>query len=153
MTDWTTAACRGLQHLFFGAEHEGHIQRRHRLSEARILCSTCPVSEACAELGYDEPFGLWAGINHEGRGDERSARFIDPRCGTNAGYTAHCRANEPACTECKGANRRYNADRRAAIGRPRRGKAWVVMSKRRRASVRESVALRAQATTSTEGAA
>lgn len=46
----------------------------------------------------------------------------DPRHGTNAGYLAHRRANEPACEDCRIGRARFERFRRydAELGRPRK---------------------------------
>ena len=51
------AACRGVgPRLFFP-------ERGDSTAQAKALCATCPVADACAEAGRDEPAGIWAGTS------------------------------------------------------------------------------------------
>ncbi|MFC9557332.1 WhiB family transcriptional regulator [Rhodococcus sp. NPDC056960] len=55
--------------LFFHPANERGQQRRKRISEAKKICSLCPVIHACRDyaLTTGEPFGIWGGMSEEDR--------------------------------------------------------------------------------------
>jgi WhiB family redox-sensing transcriptional regulator len=61
------AACRGPQAaLFFPPAHfERKEEREMREAEAKAICATCPVRQACLDyaLRIREPHGIWGGLN------------------------------------------------------------------------------------------
>lgn len=70
---WTwqaLGACRGLQTaMFFHPEYERGPAREHRESQAKAVCSRCPVLEQCRRhaLQVHEPYGIWGGLSAEER--------------------------------------------------------------------------------------
>jgi WhiB family transcriptional regulator, redox-sensing transcriptional regulator len=69
--DWQVqGACRVLPpEMFFHPEGERGRSRRQRIEQAKEVCSTCPVLEACREhaLTVREPYGVWGGMGEEER--------------------------------------------------------------------------------------
>lgn len=61
------AACRGPRaDLFFPPNHfEKKADRLNRERQAKAICATCPVSQACLQYAIDirEQFGVWGGLN------------------------------------------------------------------------------------------
>lgn len=57
------AACRGNWHLFDAEESVDGGSKQHypHLTEAREICSVCPVFNQCRQDGKDELTGIWAG--------------------------------------------------------------------------------------------
>jgi transcriptional regulator of acetoin/glycerol metabolism len=45
-------------------------------SEAKEACGFCPVRAECGELGEDEEFGVWGGMNAEDRRAAKRLRVI-----------------------------------------------------------------------------
>jgi WhiB family transcriptional regulator, redox-sensing transcriptional regulator len=62
------AVCKGRTQLFFPPKAERPQARVRRESQARLLCSTCPVAEPCREFarGHHE-YGFWGGESEEDR--------------------------------------------------------------------------------------
>lgn len=65
-----SAACKGLDPaMFFPARGEA-------AAEAKALCATCPVREACLEYALvgGEAFGVWGGLSERQRKTIRARR-------------------------------------------------------------------------------
>lgn len=101
---------------------------------AKRICATCPVNAACLQhaLDHDEEFGIWGGLDPDERYElanghrrprpsesRRKYRTSPPAPavekpivhGTDRGYAAHRRANEPACDACTAAHAAYQRRR------------------------------------------
>ena len=52
-------------HFFAPAHFERKEEKDAREGQARALCRTCPVQQACLEysLTVQEPHGIWGGLN------------------------------------------------------------------------------------------
>jgi WhiB family redox-sensing transcriptional regulator len=61
------ASCRGSDaNLFFSPTHlETREERLHRESQAKSICTQCPVRNACLDFALTtrEPHGIWGGMN------------------------------------------------------------------------------------------
>ena len=61
------AACRGPQtEVFFPPpDNERKDERIRRERQAKAICRTCPVREACLDyaIRIREPHGIWGGLN------------------------------------------------------------------------------------------
>jgi WhiB family transcriptional regulator, redox-sensing transcriptional regulator len=61
------AACRGPQaRVFFPPSHtERKEERDAREADAKAICATCSVRQACLEyaIRIREPHGIWGGLN------------------------------------------------------------------------------------------
>ncbi|GAA4833139.1 WhiB family transcriptional regulator [Actinomycetospora corticicola] len=82
--DWQRhAACRDLnQEMFFHPDGERDPSRSKRVADARAVCTTCPVLEACRSWAHavQEPYGIWGGESE----DERRAALRRERSTTPA---------------------------------------------------------------------
>lgn len=67
------AACRSSSVGLFFAERDDP-QAPAKLSEARSICSLCPVVAECADAGRREPAGMWGGLTAEERRVTRALR-------------------------------------------------------------------------------
>lgn len=82
---WTwqaRGACRGLQTaMFFHPDYERGPARERRESQAKAVCSTCPVLQQCRQhaLQVHEPYGIWGGLSADER---RTAIRADRRRST-----------------------------------------------------------------------
>lgn len=69
--DWQQqGTCRVLPpEMFFHPEGERGKARRQRIEQAKAICATCPVLQACREhaLTIREPYGVWGGMDEEER--------------------------------------------------------------------------------------
>lgn len=121
--DWRESArCKGMDPDLFHPERGSWKQ----MEEAKAICAQCPVQTHCLEYAItsNEKIGIWGGTAEVERRKIRRARglyFNDtpryyPRyerqrpirpaeCGTSAGYERHRKLREPACIDCKEANR------------------------------------------------
>jgi WhiB family redox-sensing transcriptional regulator len=120
--DWRTrAAC--LDHdpeLFFAPDQERANRRNPRVAEAKAICATCPVQQACLRWAVENgiPYGVWGGLDEDERGTSRRpapkaapARkppapakldpITRPGCGRQRGYEAHTANGERQCDVCK----------------------------------------------------
>ncbi|MFJ1567927.1 WhiB family transcriptional regulator [Streptomyces erythrochromogenes] len=65
------AVCRevGSEPFFGPAEEEGRRGRKERDRQAKSLCGSCPVVEACLHhaLATHEPHGVWGGLTAQER--------------------------------------------------------------------------------------
>ncbi|MFE7096111.1 WhiB family transcriptional regulator [Streptomyces erythrochromogenes] len=65
------AVCREVgSEPFFGSSEEGRRGRKERDRQAKSLCGSCPVVDACLRhaLATHEPHGVWGGLTaHERR--------------------------------------------------------------------------------------
>lgn len=64
------AACRGVDsNLFFGPQHEPRDTKVRREAQAKDICRTCPVREACLAFALEtnETYGVWGGLNESER--------------------------------------------------------------------------------------
>lgn len=73
------AACRSgkVAELFFAADYEPAAAKAERQDRAVMVCSACPVRQACLEhaMTFPEPAGVWGGLTEDQRnGDRRKAR-------------------------------------------------------------------------------
>ena len=75
------------------------------IREARVICGSCPLQQACLTANRDEQWAqLILGI------DTRNAPVLRQKCGTRAGAEAHRKSAERPCGRCKEAERkRYHA--------------------------------------------
>jgi len=70
------AACKGRTRLFFGVAGERPERRVRREAEARDVCLSCSVLEACRTMARDgRENGFWGGESEE----ERAAAGYPPR--------------------------------------------------------------------------
>ncbi len=133
-TDGTPEAIAEMHVIFYGTfgENGSHSQARHQ--KAVALCETCPALEECRRWALDN----WWLVGdqdfkpHQGKGKigiiiggltswerweirqkektPRPGKRIDH--GTGAGYRLHLFRGEPACEECKKAERERERVRR-----------------------------------------
>jgi WhiB family redox-sensing transcriptional regulator len=72
------AACRGpASTLFFPpTATERKEAREARETQAKLICSTCPVQRACLDYALEirEPHGIWGGLNEHERREMLAAR-------------------------------------------------------------------------------
>lgn len=80
--DWnwqTFGACRGMnvEHFFHPANERRRTKAR-RIDQAKIICASCPVIDACAQwaLRTGEPYGIWGGLSEEERADRLGLRDL-----------------------------------------------------------------------------
>lgn len=107
----------------------------HRMTaRAKAVCSTCPVELRCLAVHFFEPHGIWGGMTEDERralrrGQRTPAPTTTPKTqpkprrrrtlapiahGTNNGYHAHLKRNEPPCEDCRRAHSDYTTARRLA---------------------------------------
>lgn len=71
--DWQTGGnCRRLDSaIFFHIDGLRGLVRQRREAQAKAICRTCPVLEACREhaLEVKEPYGVWGGMGEAERRD------------------------------------------------------------------------------------
>lgn len=87
---------------------------------AETVCAACTVRFECrAEARRTGSEGIWGGRTFYRPYNEPkpTSEPNDPRCGTSAGYMAHRRRNEPACTPCRDANTEATRERDTRSGR------------------------------------
>ena len=61
----TLASCRDKDpDLWFPSDGTGH---KAKGEEAKLICSGCPVKEACLEFGLFQPEGIWGGADEKTR--------------------------------------------------------------------------------------
>lgn len=69
--DWQLhGACRVLPaDMFFHPDGERGKARRQRIEQAKEVCATCPVLQACRDhaLAIREPYGVWGGLDEDER--------------------------------------------------------------------------------------
>ena len=69
--DWQVeGTCRVLpSEMFFHPDGERGRARRMRIEQAKAICESCPVLQACREhaLTVREPYGIWGGMGEEVR--------------------------------------------------------------------------------------
>ncbi len=67
--DWTEhAVCKGKTNVFFPPRAERPQARTRREAQARLLCATCPVMEACRDFARaHREYGFWGGESEEER--------------------------------------------------------------------------------------
>jgi WhiB family redox-sensing transcriptional regulator len=70
------AECQGRDDLFFGPEGEPGARATRRVAQAKAVCVTCPVLDACREyaLGHDIRYGVWGAMSEPERKGERKRR-------------------------------------------------------------------------------
>jgi WhiB family redox-sensing transcriptional regulator len=71
------AASTGLaMPLFFGSDAETPPEREAREREAKAVCASCPVLAECLDyaMRHSVRYGIWGGLNEEGRSLERRRR-------------------------------------------------------------------------------
>jgi WhiB family transcriptional regulator, redox-sensing transcriptional regulator len=70
------AACRGRGELFFAVGRDPETAAAK--AEAKAICESCPVLDACREYGQSEKFGVWGGMSLQDRKRvRRVARTLD----------------------------------------------------------------------------
>lgn len=72
----SAAACRGLPTAMFFPDP--HRPEADGAADARTVCNTCPVRDACAEAGAAEPDGIWGGLSPQERRERRAGRHGAP---------------------------------------------------------------------------
>jgi WhiB family transcriptional regulator, redox-sensing transcriptional regulator len=110
--DITQAACRDYPSNLFFPETGQKVD-----PEVKLICSQCPLHDACREHGIrHERFGVWGGLSEADRKKIRRTRRdpsdpgrpLEPiRHGTEWGYTKHSRYPDvygPPCEACRDAN-------------------------------------------------
>jgi hypothetical protein len=106
-----SAACRNRpSYLWFPTRGDTEV-----LDAGLKICAACMVRAQCRAANFDQPVGTYGGIPASAR---RAVHRIDvtavadpaARCGTNAGYSAHRRRGEDACTACRLAHAHYVQD-------------------------------------------
>lgn len=102
-------------------------QSRSDLDEAKALCNSCPVRQACQDwaLTNREAYGLWGGLTEGERRRILRIRIAggeaEPRkggrplaaCGTPSAYDRHIKLGEPVDDACRAAHARATAERQA----------------------------------------
>ena len=76
-------------------------------------CAVCPVSRPCLEYALEN--SEWAGIFGGKLPSERrkiKAATTEPRCGTEAGFSAHRRRREEPCSACRRARNQAQLQRK-----------------------------------------
>jgi WhiB family transcriptional regulator, redox-sensing transcriptional regulator len=77
LTSWTeVAACRGADpDLFFPIVSTRQRKSLEQIDEAKAICRSCPVIDACRAWALDNPamaeFGVWGGTTEEERKAQR----------------------------------------------------------------------------------
>jgi WhiB family redox-sensing transcriptional regulator len=67
------AACRGrADDVFF--PDSALPDYAARVAEAKATCATCPVRQACLEIGMRERYGIWGGLTARQRRAEHDRR-------------------------------------------------------------------------------
>lgn len=84
-------------------------QKAHRAMNeaAKALCARCPVASECLDYATrtDARGGIYAGLTYAERVAAGCQSLgVTPRCGSDAGYYAHTRADLPACEPCRDAH-------------------------------------------------
>ena len=97
-----------------------HPEKGQSNVEAKRICNSCPVIDACLEYALRYPeMGIWGGLSESQRDrirKERGIRFLSGqvKCGTEAGARAHYRRDEKPCPRCMEAQLLYGRERRLA---------------------------------------
>jgi len=126
------AACLGSEYeLFFPVG----ISRKalHQTEDAKTVCYTCPVIEACGQWALDvhEDHGVWGGMSEDERRPLTGRKIrIHTRHGTPAGARAHSRAGQALCPPCLKAQNLANTLRKEREYTSR-GKVAPALGKRR----------------------
>lgn len=104
----TQAACRGMTGLFFP-------EKGQPTAEAKRVCAACPVRQECLQHAFDnvERYGVWGGKGERERRGLHERSLPPIKHGTDAGYKAHRRRGEPACSVCKFGHSQSTARRNA----------------------------------------
>lgn len=115
--DWMRqAACLGLDpEMFFPEPGGGQKTADH----AKQICAQCPVTTNCLTYALNEKvhYGIWGGTTPDERPAGRRPTPTRPiNHGTEGGYMAHRRRNEPACTDCLAAHATGARERTATRG-------------------------------------
>jgi WhiB family transcriptional regulator, redox-sensing transcriptional regulator len=79
---------------------------RQAIRRAISICEGCPVVKDCSDHAkkYAKGYGIWGAVNRSSR-PRKGPRPI--RHGTNGGYKAHGRRDEPICPPCRKAHQEY----------------------------------------------
>lgn len=100
----TTLACQSAGWL-------GWADKASQRAQAAAQCAGCPLLQPCREAGETnrERFGVWGGVDRQSNYRRQfyaapAAPRAQPACGTDNGYKAHRRRQEPACEPCKRAH-------------------------------------------------
>ena len=86
LSEWAwqeQGVCRDLPtEMFFHPDGERGPRRANREKNAKAVCATCPVIEACRKhaLAVQEPYGIWGGLSEDDRQViiDRAARTSSP---------------------------------------------------------------------------
>lgn len=81
-----------------------------RIRDAKALCATCPVKDACLAAATDDDHGIWGGMT---RDERTAARVCGDGIGTVKGYRRHKRARDTPCRACMDGWAAYQRGRRA----------------------------------------
>ena len=74
----TTAACKGLTHLFVPPPAERPQARERREAMAKSVCASCTVNSTCREFARtNHEYGFWGGESEDER-HEAGFRLIAP---------------------------------------------------------------------------
>lgn len=104
MTDWAQAACLNADPDIMFPDKSGSAL------PAKRICSGCPLVTDCLEaaLANAEAFGIWGATTYHERAriaemggwpkpSRDGSAYRQPKCGTEAGYRRHMRADERPC--------------------------------------------------------
>lgn len=81
-----------------------------RIREAKAVCATCPVKDACLAAATDDDHGIWGGMT---LAERVAARVCGDGIGTVKGYRRHKRARDAPCDACSDGWATYQRERRA----------------------------------------
>jgi WhiB family redox-sensing transcriptional regulator len=94
-------------------QHMGIKKMRAAKAYELAVCDSCTVSRQCLDyaLTQGEWFGIFGGkVPGERRAIKKAT--TEPRCGTQAGFSAHRRRREPPCHDCRRAFNNAQAQRK-----------------------------------------
>jgi WhiB family redox-sensing transcriptional regulator len=119
MDEDAVAACYELDDPeLFWPTGETNSEDRKQIREAKAVCRSCPILDACLRYALDnEPdVGIWGGMTGDeraaSRGWRRNAMGTAPKapkaragCGKSGGYRNHYKYGEEPCEPCRIARR------------------------------------------------
>lgn len=116
MTDWTDAACRpivragsDLWHKPSGSGESAPRAEAARIRDAKAVCATCPVKDACLAAATKADHGIWGGLT---LAERAATRVCGDGIGTVKGYRRHRRARDTPCRACVDGWAAYKRERR-----------------------------------------